>query len=106
MRVHQIPGGECQKLRNWDTKLTSQFVCSYQNCFNYLAGMPADVWVSLHDPTAHVQGFSCQKREAGDCDIILVMSKLSAYVEGGKYIRGSAHEFKAILWVFGSHTFW
>ena len=36
----------------------------------------------------HVQGFSCQKREADDHDIILVTSKLSVYVEGRKYIRG------------------
>ena len=46
--------------------------------------------------------FSCQKREADDHDIILVMSKSSVYVDGREYIRGSAHKLKAIIWVFGS----
>ena len=50
--------------------------------------------------------FSCQKSEADDGDAILVISKLSAYVEGGEYVKGSAHELKAIIWVFGSHMFW
>ena len=68
--------------------------------------MPADVQVSWHDPTAHAKGFSLQKREADNHDIILVMSKLSAYIEGGEFIRGSAHELKAIIWVFRSHIFW
>ena len=64
--------------------------------------MLADVQASLHDPTAHAQGFTCWKREADDHDIILVMSKLSDYIEGREYIRGSAHELQAIVWVFGS----
>ena len=68
--------------------------------------MPANVQVSQCDATTCVQGFSCQKREAHDHDIILVTSKSSAYIDGGEYIRGSAHELKAIVWVFGSHTFW
>ena len=68
--------------------------------------MWADAWASLHEPTPHVQGFSHQKREADDHDIILVMWKSSVYVEGREYIRGSAHELEAIVWVFGSQTFW
>ena len=32
--------------------------------------MPVDAQMSQHDPTAHVQGFSCQKREADDGDVI------------------------------------
>ena len=64
------------------------------------------MWVSWLDPTMHAQGFSHQKREVDDHDIILVMSKWSAYVEGREYIRGNAHELKAIVLVFWSHTFW
>ena len=33
-------------------------------------GMPMDVQAGWHDSTAHVQGFSCLKREADDCDVI------------------------------------
>ena len=61
-----------------------------------------DVWESWHDPTAHVQGFSHQKREADNCDVTLVTSKSSVYVEGREYIRGSAHELEVIIWVFGN----
>ena len=68
--------------------------------------MLADVQVSWCDPTVHVQGFSHQKREADDHDVILVVSKLSIDVEGRDYIRRSAHELEAIVWVFGSWTFW
>ena len=64
--------------------------------------MPADARASWHDPTAHLQGFPHQMGEADDCNIILVMSKLSVYIEGSEYIRGSVHELKAIIWVFGS----
>ena len=49
--------------------------------------MLADAWARQHDPTTHAQGFSHWKREADDCDIILVMSKSSVYVEGREYIR-------------------
>ena len=38
--------------------------------WNWSAGMPADMQMSQHDPTVHVQGFSCWKREADDHDII------------------------------------
>ena len=64
--------------------------------------MLADAWVSQNEPTAHAQGFSHGKREADNCDVILVTSKSSAYVEGRENIRGSAHELEAIIWVFGS----
>ena len=50
--------------------------------------------------------FSHWKREADDHDVILVTSKKSVYVEGREYIRGSPHKLKAIVWVFGSQTFW
>ena len=64
--------------------------------------MPVDEQVSQHDPTVHVQGFSHQKREADNCDVILVTSKSSVYVEGREYIRGSAHELEVIIWGFGN----
>ena len=64
--------------------------------------MLADVRVSQHVPTVQAQSFSCWKREADGCDVILVTSKSSVYVEGREYIRGSAHELEAIIWVFGS----
>ena len=64
--------------------------------------MPADVQASWCDPTAHAQGFLHQKREADDLDITLVMSMSSAYVASREYIRGSAHELKAIVWVLGA----
>ena len=59
--------------------------------------MLGDVWAVQHGPTVHAQGFSCWKREADNCDVILVMSKSSAYVESREYIRGSAHDLKAII---------
>ena len=64
--------------------------------------MLVEALASWYDPTVYAQGFSCQKREADDCDIILVMSNLAVYIEGREYIRGSAHEFEAIIWVFAS----
>ena len=70
--------------------------------FNCLAGMLADVQVSWSDPTVHVQGFSCWKRETDDCDVILVVSKLSVYIKGREYIRGSTHELEVIVLAFGS----
>ena len=67
--------------------------------------MLADAQVSWCDPTAHVEGFSCQKREAEDHGVILVTSKASVYVEGRECIRGSAHKLKAIIWVLGAEHF-
>ena len=67
--------------------------------------MLADALVSQHDSTVHVQGFSHQKRDADDHDVIKWHHCHYAYIEGWEYIRGCAHKLEAIIWVFGSCTF-
>ena len=39
-----------------------------------------DVQAGWHDYTVHVQGFSCLKKEADDCDIIRWCHYYGAYV--------------------------
>ena len=57
----------CHRLEIWDMELTRRLMCS---CRKQSAGMLAGVQVNWCGSPVHAQGFSHQKREADDCDVI------------------------------------
>ena len=80
----KIPGGECHRLGNRHTKLTSWNMCSSLNC---LAGMLADVWASQCDPTVYAQGFATQRGKQMIVTSFWWCQSCLVYVEGREYIR-------------------
>ena len=59
--------------------------------------MPMDAQVGWHDPTAHVQGFSCLKGEADNHDIIRWCHCHYTYIKGWELYKGSVQEPQELL---------